>query len=213
MSEQLNLLRKLHFGVVTEAELMEIFYRYKDDYRMQMNLAMHPRFPEKFAMNIIARLFPMDLVRVIKHKRTNPFIRKKAEFEFRNKYQKFPLGEKLTYMKIAPYSLLKHFIDEKDKRVLEVMLKNTACTEELVLMFVNRDALRHEVYEVLISTEWYKRPAVAEAIAHDAQAPIRILIEILPYLSRKTLRRLYEKEDTHKIVKINIVRYYGSDRE
>jgi hypothetical protein len=213
MSEQLELLRKLHFGAVTEAELLDIFYRYKDDYRMQMHLAMHPRFPEKFAMNIIARLFPMDLVRVIKNKRTNPFIRKKAEFEFRNKYQKYPLGEKLSYMKVAPYTLLRHFVDETDKRLLEVMLKNAACTEDLVLRFINRDTSRHDLYEVLIATEWYKRPAVAEAIAHDDQAPIRMLIEILPYISKRTLRKLYEKEDTHKIVKINIVRFYGTNRE
>jgi hypothetical protein len=213
MSEQLDLLRKIHFGVVSETELMDIFYRYKDDYRMQMNLVMHPRFPEKFAMNIVARLFPIDLVRVIKNKRTNPFIRKKAELEFRNKYSKFPLGEKLSYMKVAPYALLRHFVDEKDKRVLEVILKNASCTEDLVLRLVNRESPRHELYEVILSTEWYKRPAVAEAIANDAQASIRMLIEILPFISKRTLRKLYEKEETHSIVKINIVRYYGKNRE
>jgi len=208
MSQELDLLRKLHFGSVTEQELIDIFYQYRDNYRMRLHLVMHPKFPEKYALNIISHLFAVDLIRVIKNKRTNPFVRKKAELEFNEKYKRFPLGEKLSYMKMAPYSLLNYFIEEKDKRVLKVMLKNRGCTEELVLKFINRGNSRHLVYEALSSTDWYKRPAVAEAIAHDTQAPIRMLIDILPYLSKRTLRKLYEKEDTHKIVKKNIIEYY-----
>lgn len=210
MSEELELLRKLHFGAVTEAELLDIHYRYRDDYRMQMNLAMHPRFPEKMAMNIVPRLFAMDLLRVVKNKRTNPFIRKKAEMEFNNRYEKFPLGEKLGYMKFAPQSLLLHHVEEADTRILEVMLNNPNCTEELVLRLINRRSPRHTVYEVLVNTEWYKRRTVAEATAHDPEAPIRILIDILPFLSKRTLRKLYESDGAHDIVKKSIIRYYGS---
>jgi len=208
MNQELDLIRKLHFGSVTEQELMDIFYQYRDNYRMKLNLVMHPKFPEKYALNIISYFFAIDLIRVIKNKRTNPFIRKKAELEFSEKYKRFPLGEKLSYMKIAPHSLLNYFMGERDKRVMEVMLKNTGCTEELVLKFINREDSRNVVYEALSSTEWYMRPAVAEAIAHDTQAPIRMLIDILPYISKRTLRKLYEKKDTHKIVKKNITEYY-----
>jgi hypothetical protein len=213
MNQELDLIRKLRFGSVSEQELLDIFYQYRDSYRMKLNLVMHPRFPEKYALNIISHLYAVDLIRVIKNKRTNPFIRKKAELEFREKYKRFPLGEKLSYMKIAPYSLLNYFIGERDKRVLEVMFNNTGCTEELVLKFINREAARHVVYEALSSTEWYKRPAVAEAIAHDIQAPIRMLIDILPYISKRTLRKLYEKEGTHQIVKKNIIEYFRKRRE
>lgn len=213
MSDELELLRRLHYGSVTEAELIDIFYRYKDNYRVQMHLAMHPKFPPKFAINIISHLFAVDLIRVVKNKRTNPFIRQKAEFEFQQKYEKFPLGEKLSYMKIAPYSLMVHFIEEKDKRVLEAMLANPLCSEDLVIRLINRKTPRYPVYEALFATEWYKRPAVAMAAAHDKEAPIRLLITILPYLSRRELKRLYENRATHQIVKENILRYYRCTRK
>lgn len=207
MSDELDLLRKLHFNSVTEDELMDIFHRYKDNYRVQMHLAMHPKFPDNFALNIISRLNAMDLIRVIKNNRTNPFTRKKAEIEFQQKYNKFPLGEKLSYMKIAPYSLMIQLIEENDKRVVAAMLNNPYCTEDLVIRFINRHSSRRSVYEALVETEWFKRPSVAEAIAHDTEAPIRALIQILPFLNRHCLRRLYQSETTHDIVKKNIIEY------
>ncbi len=210
MSEELDLLRKLHFGTVSEDELMDIFHRYRDNYRVLMHLAMHPKFPENFALNIISRLNSVDLIRVIKNNRTNPFTRKKAEIEFQQKYNKFPLGEKLSYMKIAPYSLMLYFVEEKDKRVVAVMLNNACCTEDLVVRFINRQTPRASLYEVLVETEWYKRPSVAEAIAHDTEAPIRMLIQTLPFLNRHTLRKLYENEATHEIVRKNIIEYLRS---
>ncbi|MCU0290305.1 MAG: hypothetical protein MUF15_28470 [Acidobacteria bacterium] len=205
MSDELDLLRKLHFSSVTEDELMDIFYLNKDNYRVLMHLAMHPKFPDKFALNIISHLNPMDLMRVIKNSRTNPFTRKKAELEFQQKYNKFPLGEKLSYMKIAPYSLMVLFIEEKDKRVVAAMLNNPYCTEDLVIRFINRESSRSIVYEALTETEWYKRPSVADAIVHDTEAPIRILLLILPFLNRNSLKKLYEDESTHEIVKKRII--------
>jgi hypothetical protein len=113
-------------------------------------------------------------------------------------------------MKIAPYSLMLYFVEEKDKRVVEVMLNNPCCTEDLVVRFINRQTPRASLYEVLVETEWYKRPSVAEAIAHDAESPIRMLIMTLPFLNRHTLRKLYENEATHDIVRKNIIEYLRS---
>ncbi|MDQ1354599.1 MAG: hypothetical protein QG657_4908 [Acidobacteriota bacterium] len=210
MSEELDLLRKLHFGSISEDELLDIFHRYRDNYRVQLHLVMHPKFPDSYALNIISRLTAVDLIRVIKNNRANPFIRKKAEMEFQQKYNKFPLGEKLAYMKIAPYPLMVQLIEEKDKRVVAVMLNNAYCTEDLVVRFINRQTPRASVYEALVETEWYKRPSVAEAIAHDTEAPIRMLIMTLPFLNRQSLRKLYENEATHEIVKNNIIEYLRS---
>jgi len=212
MIEELEILRKLHFGSVTEQELLDIHYRFQDSYRVQLNLVMHPNFPQRFAINIVSRLYAVDLMRVVKNKRTNPFIRKKAEFEFDQKYQRFALGEKLSVMKIAPYPLLLRFIEEKNKKVLEAMLGNPYCTEDLVIRFINRNTPRHDFYDALLDTEWYKRPAVAEAVVADEEAPIRMIIEVLPYLGKRTLRKLYENENTHRIVKKNIIAYYENTR-
>jgi hypothetical protein len=48
---------------------------------------------------------------------------------------------------------------------------------------------------------------VAFAISHDPQAPIRILVAIIPYLNLKQLEKLYKNEKTHQIVKKKIMQY------
>ena len=212
MESELELLTKLHRKTLPEEELIDIFYQSKDKYRVLLHLLQQPRFPEKLALNIVPRLYPMDLIRVVKNKRTNAAIRKRAELEFVNKYHKYPLGEKISYIRAAPNSLLNYFIEENNKSILEAILKNAYCTEEVVLKFVNRKTDKTSFYEVLSAGEWYKRPQVAFAISHDAQAPIRILVAIIPYLSLKQLEELFKSEKTHQIVKKNI-RQYLQDRQ
>jgi len=207
MENELDILRRLHRSALSEEDLLDIFYENRDRYRVLLHLVQQPRFPGKNSLNIIPKLFPMDLVRVIKNKRTNPQVRKRAEMEFVNKYPKFPPGEKLSYMKIAPNSLLNYFVEEEDTRVLTAILSNSYCTEELVLKYINRRTPRYGFYQALYSTEWYKRPQVANAITHDPEAPIRILADIIPYLNIRQLETLYTDENTHQVVKNNIIHY------
>ncbi len=207
MENEFELLRKLRFGSIAEQELLDIYYRYRDSYQVLFHLVQHPKFPERFSLNIIPDLFSMDLLRVIKNMRTRPYVRKRAELEFTNRYNKFPMGEKLSYIRIAPYSLLNYFIEEKDARILKVILNNVQCTEELVVKFINRKNPRFAFYEALDSTEWYKRPQIAELVARDGQAPIKLMLKIVPYLSLDTLKAVYKREDIHRIVKRNIVSY------
>ena len=207
MDNELELLTQLYRKTLPEEELIDIFYQNRDRYRVLLQLIQQPRFPEKHALNIIPKLFPMDLLKVVKNKHTNAAIRKRAELEFVNKYAKYPLGEKISYIKVAPNSLLNYFIEENEKSILEAILKNAYCTEEVLLKFVNRKTDKTSFYEALCDTEWYKRPQVAFAISHDAQAPIRILVTIIPYLNFKQLEELYKNEKTHEIVKKNILQY------
>jgi hypothetical protein len=207
MGTEFEILKKIRSGTISEQELVEIYECKKDRYNILFHLVQHPRFPERFSLNIIADLFAMDLVRVIKNTRTRPYVRKRAELGFKSKYSRFPLGEKLSYMKIAPLALLDHFVEEQEKLVIEAILKNGYCTEGLVLKFINRKSQRYEFYQALDTTEWYKRPQVAEAISMDEQASIKIMIKIIPYLSLNQLKTLYKRSGTHGIVKRNILNY------
>lgn len=207
---ELDLLRRLHRSVLNEAELLELFYANRDRYRILFHLLQQPRFPERIALNIVPRLHPMDLIRAVKNKRTNPYIRKRCELEFYNKYPRFPLGEKLSYMKILPPAMLNYFIEEKNKRIIKVMLENGYCTEELVMKMINRSEDRFGLYEILIQTQWYMRPQVAIAIANDSQAPVRVLIAIIPFLNVRQLEKLYMSSHIHQNVKDNIIRYMKS---
>jgi len=207
MGNEFEILKRIKSSAVSEQELVEIYDRKRDSYNILFHLIQHPRFPERYSLNIIANLFPMDLVRVIKNTRTRPYVRKRAELEFSARYQKLPLGEKLSYMRVAPPSLLTYFIEEKESKVLAVMLHNQYCTEELIFRFINRRSERYEFYQVLDSTEWHKRPRVAEAISLDEQAPVKMMIKIIPYLSRKRLKEVFKRGNTHGSVRKHILDY------
>lgn len=207
---ELELIRRIKYGSINSRELLELYNEYENNYRIVFFLIQHPSFSEKTALNIIPRLYIIDLIRVIKNRRTNPFIRKRAEVEFVNKYPRYPLGEKIGYMKIAPLSLLNYFVSEKDRDVLKVILSNPQCTEELVIKMVNREdggEGKFSFYEVMVEMEWYKRRQVAEAIAHDINAPIRIMLKIIPYLTRENLKKIYDSDKTHQSIKNGIFNF------
>ena len=200
-NSEVDLLKRLRFGVLSEQELLDVFYKSRGKYRVVCQLIQHPKFPEAQALNVLAELFSIDLIRIIKNKRANPFIRKKAELEFSLRYQKIPAGEKISYLRLAPLQVLVHMLREKDSRLLQVIFENPECTEDLILRFLNRPAEKPPVYEALMASQWPKRPRVAEAVINDPEAPIRVLLEIVPLLNHNQLKRLYEDENTHKRVK------------
>lgn len=195
----------MRLGQVRESELIELYEQNRDNYRIQCQLIQHPRFPVKMALNIIQHLFSGDIIRVIKNRRTNPFIRKKAEIEFKSRYQRLPRGEKISLIKTTPLQVLENLLEENEEQVLAVIFANRECTEELVLKFLNRKQQKLNLYNVLIHTHWPSRPAVAEVISRDSQAPIRILLHIIPVLNLDQLRWLYEQESTHEIVRKKII--------
>ncbi len=204
---ELDVLKKLFHNSYTEAELLDIFYQNRGRCRVLLSLLQQPRFPEKHSLNIIPTLNPMDLIKVVKNKHTPPGIRKRAELELVNKFHKFPLGEKLSYVKIAPTSILEHFLNEQDPRLLSVILGNPYCTQELVLKLLDRKTDKLRLYEALANTEWFMQPDVALSISLDPTAPIRIILAIIPFLNLKHLERLYQNKNTHQIIKQNIVQY------
>ena len=207
---EIDIIRQVSFGNVSEKELVEIYDSQRNNYRIRFHLIQHPRFPVKVALNIIQQLFTMDLIRLIKNRRSNPFIRKKAETEFMIRFQRLALGEKISILKTAPAQVLNYFIEESDMRVLKVILKNPECTEELILKFINRKSRRPEFYLALESTEWTRRPAIVDAVIRDNQAPIKLILDLIPLLKSAQLKRLYHDKNTHDIVKTHIINHVGN---
>lgn len=207
MDNELEILKKLFHRTLPEPELVDLYFQYRDKYRVLLSLLQQPAFPAKYALNIIPRLYPMDLVKVIKNRRTRASIRQRTEMEFMNKYDRFPLGEKVSYLKISPISLLNYFTEEQDPHLLPVILENPFCTEELILKFINRKTERFTFYEALAESEWYKRPQVALGVSFDKTAPIKIMLKVIPFLHLKQLDKLYNDSQTHRIIKENIILY------
>ncbi len=203
----LDVIKRLQSSAVSQEELEDIHRRHKDDYRVQLGLAQHPRFPQGLALGILSKLFAADLVRVIKNVKANPFVRKKAELEFLQRYKRLALGEKTSLLKMASNSLLLALSDEDQPQLIQTILQNPSCSEEVVLRFVNRSLDRSRFYQALAETSWFQSPAVAEAVAHDPEAPVRILLKIIPHLGLARLQKLFRDESTHQSVRDHIRSY------
>jgi len=205
--DELEIIRHLQFAQISEAELIGIFQENRDSYRVLLHLVQHPRFPAHQALNVIPKLYVSDLLKVIRNGRANPFVRKRSELDFKIRFARLPLGEKVALMKTAPFSLLTLFVDENHKTVLETIFANPNCTEELMLQFINRKEDRQNVYEALDATSWHTSPALAEAVAHDTEAPIRTVLKIIPYAGLATLQKMVADDTCHPIVRQRILEY------
>lgn len=199
--DELELIRSLNRGDWTASQLLELYHRFADRRRVQLFLAMHPRFPAGTANNLIPLLFPAEILLLVKNPRANPAVRRRAEEELASRFRKLPLGEKIALLKTAPPSLLLHFIDEDHPRLLETILTGPQVTEEIVLRFLNREGDRQRVYEVLDATRWHLSPAVAMAVAHDPEAPIKMLLKIIPSAGIEVLQRMMADPTTHAVVR------------
>lgn len=204
---ELDLIRRLKRGGWKREELTAVYDQNQNRYRVLFHLIQHPRFPDAFALNILSRLFPVDLLMVIRNTMTNPFIRRRAEIEFKIRYPKIPLGEKVSLLRAAPFSLLLHFIDENDFWVIESILGNPHCTEEIILRFINRRGDRSAFYQALDATGWHTSAAVSRAIVHDAEAPIKALLKIIPFVGRTERMRMSADPTLHEIVRARAREY------
>ena len=200
----INVIKKLQAAGISQEELEAIYQQHKNEYRVLLHLAQHPKFPQSVSLGIISKLFASDLVRVIKNVKTNPFIRKKAELEFSQRYKRLALGEKTALLKMAPNSLLLTFSEENQTQLIQTILQNGNCSEDVVLRFINRSSERCNFYAAFDATQWHQNPAVAEAVAHDPEAPIKILVKIIPYLGLSGLQKLFCGEHTHQAVRDHI---------
>jgi len=203
----LNVIKQLQLSSVSQEELEDIYRRHKNDYRVLLHLVQHPKFPQSVSLGIVSKLFTVDLVRVIKNVKANPFIRKKAENEFMQRYRRLALGEKVSLLKLAPNALLLNLSDENQPQLLETMLNSPNCSEEVVLRFINRHGERSLLYSALDNTPWHTNAAVAMAVAHDPEAPIKIIVKVIPYLGLAGLQKLFRDDSTHQSVRDRIREY------
>ena len=202
--KELEILRKLQGGGVDSGTLIGIYDEFRSNYRIKLNLIQHPGFPVETALNEISSFYTTDLLNITKNKRANPFIRKRCEIEFSQRYVKIPRGEKISLMKRAPANLIEHIINEKDTAILKILIENPNCTEDLIIKFVNRSSGRRDLYNLLADSEWIKNRRVCYAISFDKAVPIRVWIKILPNLEIKRLRVLSRNPALHEIVLKNI---------
>lgn len=200
-NDDLLLIRRLHGGALSKNELLAIYEANQHNLRILLNLIQHPSFPQDTALNLINRFNVFDLIRVSANTRANPYVRKKCELEISNRFRRLARGERVSLLKQARFGLLKNFINETDPQIIEVILASPACTEELVLAMINRPADRSGLYRELLKTVWWRRLSVARAILNDVEAPLVMLLQLIPLLPAAELRLLGADENFHESVK------------
>ena len=211
--DDLVLIRRLLRESLKKGDLLEMFEQNRDRYRVLVHLIQHPLLPVHLSLDILPQLNPYDLVRVIKNTRANPYVRRKAELEFAARYRKLPLGEKVALLKSAPPSLLLQFVEENHPRLLEAILRNPLCTEDLVVRFINRPGERSQFYRTLDATNWHVYAGVAQALVRDVEAPIKMMLKVIPFVGLEELQRLLKDEATHESVRQGIRHYLEQRRK
>jgi hypothetical protein len=204
LKNELAIIKKIRFGSTSPQQLEEIYNSFGSNYRIKLHLVQAPQFPVRDSLSIVSELFSADLVRVIKNPKTNPFIRKKAENEFILRYPKIPLGEKYSFLIQLPESLLKQLTFEKSGSCIRRILQNPKCTEVVIVNFITLSPEKKEFYQELEVSKWLKRKLVVNAILEDSQAPVKILLAVIPLLTSIEISRLYDDPKIHESVKKNI---------
>ncbi len=205
-NDDLGLIRRLQSASLSKGELLAVYEANQNNLRILMHLIQHPVFPQDTALNLINRFNAFDLLRISANTRTNPYVRKKCELEISSRFRRLSRGERVSLLKQARYGLLQNFINETDPQIIEVILSSPSCTEELVLAMINRPAERSGLYQELLKTVWWRRLPVARAILNDAEAPLIIIIQLIPLLSAADLRRLESLGNLHESVKAAVQR-------
>lgn len=173
-------------------------------YSVQKELVNHPCCPQDISLNILPALLPVDLLRVAKNMRVSPFVRRQAETIFLQKWDKIPLGEKISHVRRATPYIIKNLKAEKNKMVIKAMLENPSLTEEILLEIINSPQISMDTILEVFNSPWRNRYRIKFAIARCPETPINCALKIIGELHRNDLIALL-KEPISPIIKEKIL--------
>ncbi len=200
----------INFEKLTEAELVillrrpwipkDFFYNLlgrKDlikFYSVQKEMVNHPCCPQDISINILPNLLPIDLLRVAKNMRISPFIRRQAETIFLQKWNKIPLGEKISHARRATPFILKNLKSEQNRMVLKALLENPSLTEEILLEIINSPQVTSNIILEIFNSHWRNRYRIKFAVARCPETPVQYVLQILPELHKNELLTLLNEQ-------------------
>ncbi|MGQ9618873.1 MAG: hypothetical protein ACUVUG_07950 [Candidatus Aminicenantia bacterium] len=172
-------------------------------YSVQREMVNHPCCPQDISLNLMPNLFSVDLLRIAKNFRISPFIRRQAETVFLQKWEKMPLGEKISHARRATPFILKNLKSEGSPMVFKAILENPTLTEEVLLELINSPKISMEAIKEIFNSPWKERYRVKFAIAKSPVAPISMVLKIIPSLQKRDLQILLS-ESTPATIKEKI---------
>lgn len=147
------------------------------------------------ALDLLATLPWVSLLRVAQEPKAPPVVRRHAERKLLEKIPKLTLGEKIALARRAHRPVLRSLLSGADPEVLVALLENGRLVENDVLLMINRGCGgRPEVFrEIARHRRWGSCPGVRVALATTAEAPLPVALAALVQLSTGELRRLLRR--------------------
>lgn len=197
----IDLIREIDSRRMTADDIRQLLDQYPTDKRLITALLQKPEFPQHQVLSILGKMYTMDLLRIAQAPRTAPFVRQRAELAFIERFRQMQKGEQIASLKIMSPHMLKQFSSITDGQLLSAVFNNPRCTESIVLEFLRKRGKGTGFYSALVQSRWMMNLSVAEMLTYDPEAPIRALLMIIPILPLGLLKRLYNRNGLHKLVK------------
>ncbi len=198
----IDLIKEIDSSNLSAEEIDALLDQYPSDKRLMSALLQKPSFPQHHVLSILARMYPVELLRIAQAPRTAPFVRKRAETAFYERFRQMQKGEQITALKLMSPALLKQYVQVNDMQLLKAILDNPRCTEEVVVEMLHRKGMGSTLYLALMQSRWIMNLNVAEILAFDPQTPIRVLLLVIPVLPLGVIRRICRSPQLHHNVRM-----------
>jgi len=186
--------------VLSAEEVLELYRARGTESRVLLLLLQQPRFPLGEALGALNHLELMDLIRLIRAPRVHPAVREKGMAILETRWERLGKGERKALGRILPFRFLGRLRNEKDPDVVDDILRNPQCTEELLLGILQQSLDPWAWLVALGGTDWVLRPTLARWLMAEKRTPVRTAIAALPALGRRELEHLLREGDQHPAV-------------
>lgn len=154
------------------------------------------------AMNLMATLPWLSLLRLSQQPATPPLIRRQAEKKLLGQVQRMSLGEKIALARRCHRALIRPLIQESEAQVLEALLDNPRLVENDLLVVLNTAAPPTPFFASLARhRRWGPRSRIRRALVENRGTPLPVALSLLVQLRPSDLDAVASRRDVPERVR------------
>lgn len=185
-------LRQLFRNPFLDTRLIErLFDRpgVRSSYEARREGAAHVRTPRLLALQLVAGLYWVDLMRIGLDARIHPVVRRAADQRLVERLPALAVGEKMAIARSASSAVLAVLRHDPSPMVITALLENPRTTEALLMpLAASERASPHALGAVARSARWAGRPALRAALCRNPALALAQALALLPGLAKRDLR-------------------------
>jgi hypothetical protein len=171
-------------------------------YRIQVALVNCPKTAPASAMRLMQMLFWNDLVKTAANYRISPQLRRLAENYLREKIPSLTIGEKISLAKTGPRNVITILRTEKERKVMQALLRNSHLLEDDVLVMINNDMTpAASLATIAADYKWSVRYAIRLALVRNEKTPLSFVLSSLSKLKKTDLQALIHAPGIPELVR------------